>query len=62
MADNTTSGKCQYYCEKSKSCTIGYCKAHNLCTDRSCLTNGKIDDVFRERNVTNYAFGKDFEG
>ena len=58
MEANTKTGICIHYCERSMSCAIGSCKGHNLLIDRSCLKNGKIHDIFRERNVTNYEFMK----
>ncbi len=56
MADNTTEGKCTYYRDRNKRCSVGFCKQGNLCKDGSCKTEGKIVDIFRERNVTNYQF------
>lgn len=58
MEANTKTGICIHYCRKSDCCLLGYCKGHNLLSDRSCRKNGKIHDVFRERNVTNYEFMK----
>ena len=49
---------CNYYREESKRCLVGYCKKANLCVDGSCKVNGKIQDLFKERNITNYDFKK----
>ncbi len=57
-SDNTDTGTCAYYRERNKLCSVGFCKLNNLCKDGKCKTNGKIVDIFRERNVTNYEFMK----
>jgi len=47
-------GKCQYYTERSKSCSIGSCRHGHRLSDRSCMTEGVIDDLYREKPEHNY--------
>lgn len=55
---STKNGICTHYCARSMSCMIGFCKLRYRCSDRSCKKEGKIHDIYRERNVTNYEFMK----
>ncbi len=45
----TNKPKCQYYNEKTKRCTIGYCKLRYLYDDGSCKKNGNIPDLFGKK-------------
>lgn len=59
---NSKIGTCTHYCEKSKSCLARYCKVGNRLIDENknsgCKKDGKIYDIFRERDITNYEFMK----
>ena len=47
-------GKCQYYTDRSKSCAIVSCKHGHRLSDRSCMTEGVIDDLYRDKQEHHY--------
>jgi hypothetical protein len=52
-------GKCSHYSDRSKSCDIAFCKHGHRLNDRSCRTNGVIDDLYSEDiSVHNYFQGE----
>ena len=51
-----SKGKCQYYSEKSKRCSIGFCRHDHRISDGSCRTSGIIDDLYPYKEPVHYYF------